>query len=222
MFSGYFLKIAMPVRQSVLAVWRQQASPERRKRAMCYRKDDDQMRCLLAESLLEQVLQQRGIAEADQHIERTRFGKPVLMANDRQHFNLSHSGAWVVCAVDGEPVGIDIEQRVNRRDIEFDGLFTAEEMAYLENGRKSLLWQRFYRLWTLKESYLKALGTGLYRSMQSFTVSVLDNHRAQLSIAGRQQKDWHFYSFEPDATHICSICTRNPVRFEQFHFRRIN
>ncbi len=222
MFSGHFLKIKMPVRQSVLARLQQQASPEHLQRAMRYRKDNDQIRCLLTESLLKQALKHQGIAEVDQHIRRTRLGKPVLTANNTRHFNLSHSGEWVVCAVDSQPIGIDVEQRVNRHDIEFEGLFTAEEIAYLENGKQSPLWQRFYRLWTLKESYLKALGVGLSQSMQSFTVDILDNHNARLLIAGRQQKDWYFYSFEPDASHICSICTRNPIRTEQFHFRHID
>ncbi len=218
MFCGHFLKIKYPVRQTVLAALQQQASPASLRRAKRYRKDNDQMRCLLAEALLKQVLQQQGIAESDQHIKRNRFGKPVLTTNDRLHFNLSHSGDWVVCAVDDQPVGIDIEQQINCRDIEFDGLFTDEEMVYLKSGRPQLLWQRFFRLWTLKESYLKALGTGLYKSMQSFTVKVLDNHRAQLLVTEHPQKDWHFYSFEPDANHICSICTRTPVSVERFYF----
>ncbi len=168
------------------------------------------------------ALAHQGIAVSDQHIQTTKFGKPVLSANDKQHFNISHSGEWVVCVVDDQPVGIDIEQQVNFGEIELDSLFTAQEMEYLQNGKQSSLRQRFYRLWTLKESYLKALGTGLYQSMQSFTVTVLDNNRAQLSIVGHLQKDWYFYSFELDATHVCSICTRQPICAEQFHFIHVD
>ncbi|PIE44831.1 MAG: hypothetical protein CSA45_05230 [Gammaproteobacteria bacterium] len=222
MFAGYFLNAVMPVGQATLATLQKQASPERLQRAMRYRQGDDQARCLLSGSLLNQALKCQGVDEAEQHIRRTRFGKPVLTVNDTQHFNLSHSGSWVVCAVDDQPVGVDVERQARRRGIEFDELFTAEEMDYLKNDKQGSLWQRFYRLWTLKESYLKALGTGMYQSMQSFTVNILDNHHARLSVAGRPQKDWYFYSFEPDGNHTCSICTRRPVRAEQFHFSCVN
>ncbi len=222
MFSGYFLNVKLPVKHAVAMTLQQAASPERLQRAMRYRKTNDQIRCLLAESVLQQALQQRGVTDANQHIQSARFGKPILIThkttNDPHHFNVSHSGEWVVCAVDNEPVGIDIEQRVDISDLEYDGLFTAQEMEYLEQGQPDLQLHRFYRLWTLKESYLKALGTGLYKSMQSFTIIVSDEHRARLSIAGHLQKDWYFYSFEPDAFHVCSICARQPIRTEQFHF----
>lgn len=37
-------------------------------------------------------------------------GKPVVRHIPSFHFNLSHSGDWVVCAIDDAPVGIDIEE----------------------------------------------------------------------------------------------------------------
>ncbi len=221
MLSGYFANIKMPVRQSVVTALQKQASPERLRRAKSFRQGGDQLRCLLAESLLKQALTHRGVPAGEQRIQRNRLGKPVLATSDSHHFNVSHSGQWVACAVGDQPVGIDIERKL-RRNLEFDGLFTLEEMNYLESGGRGALWRRFYRLWTLKESYLKALGTGLYQSMQSFTVRILDNHRARLLIANRPQDSWYFYSFEPDAEHMCSICARRPIRTEQFHFRYID
>ncbi len=42
--------------------------------------------------------------------ETSREGKPRLSGHPSIHFNLSHSGPWVLCAVHGGPVGIDVEE----------------------------------------------------------------------------------------------------------------
>lgn len=217
MFCGHFASIALPADRGILASLQQEASSQRLQRAMRYRKTSDQVRCLLSESLLKRALQTQGVALSDQRVQYNHFGKPALV-EETSCFNVSHSGNWVVCAIDRQPVGIDVERCTHRAGIEFDELFTAREKHYLESGEKALWWQRFYRLWTLKESYLKALGTGLYQSMRSFTIDIIDESYAQLSINGLVQKDWYFYSFEPDTNHMCSICSRKPIATEQFHF----
>ncbi len=38
------------------------------------------------------------------------YGKPYIPALPDMHFNISHSGRWIVCAVDSKPIGIDIEK----------------------------------------------------------------------------------------------------------------
>ena len=89
---------------------------------------------------------------------RTDAGKPY--AANGPEFNLSHSGAFLACAVGDRPVGIDIEAvrplklEVARR------VCNAKEMDYLapETPGSHI---RFLRIWTAKEAYFKALGTGI-------------------------------------------------------------
>ncbi len=148
------------------------------------------------------------------------------------HFNVSHSGEWVVCAIDSQPIGIDVEQWITDRPNsfqdsdtyqgEYDKLFTSVEIDYLKNGQQDTMLQRFYRLWTLKESYLKAIGTGLSRSTQSFSVKVMDNHHAQLWIDGCLQSDWYLYSFEPAKGYICSVCSREKIDINLHSFRFVS
>ena len=100
--------------------------------------------------------------------------KPSLSGMPGLHFNISHSGDWVVSAFSEKPVGIDIE-KIKRVNLQVaHRFFSSPEIGFLnevmENERD--LW--FLKLWTIKESYLKALGTGLSRSMSSFVASYAD------------------------------------------------
>ena len=85
-------------------------------------------------------------------------GKPYLMDSD-YHFSLSHSGSFAACALSDAPVGIDLERRVRMRDALLRRSFSPEEQALIrEHADPSLL---FTRLWTGKESCVKATGQGI-------------------------------------------------------------
>ena len=103
-------------------------------------------------------------------------GKPYAVVRGAPapvQFNMSDSEAHGLIAIapEGE-VGIDVEERSDTRDL--DGLaetvFGREERAAIvtAGGRASV--EGFYRLWTMKEALLKALGTGLYLDASSFQV----------------------------------------------------
>ena len=74
--------------------------------------------------------------------------------------------------VAGGSVGVDVERIDERLDVmaNAEGSFSPDEQALLtrapEDERRAL----FFRLWTLKEAYAKALGTGLSTAFQEFTV----------------------------------------------------
>lgn len=138
--------------------------PERHRRARAFVKAEDAHRCLLAHLLLVKSLEaETGLTGTHMRIEPAEKGKPVVAGYPGIHFNLSHSGDMVVCAVDSFPIGVDVEKI---REIDPDvaqSCFTTSEQTYLTEQPRMFL-ERFYQLWTLKESYLKALGTGLSRN----------------------------------------------------------
>ena len=88
-------------------------------------------------------------------------GKPCLPDVPGVHFSLSHSGSMAMCAIADSPVGCDIQElsaarrgeRVARR------FFTPAEYARIAAAANPE--REFVRLWTLKESYVKYLGTGI-------------------------------------------------------------
>lgn len=91
----------------------------------------------------------------DYNIEYAGNGKPVYSGLEI-HFNLSHAGTCVVCAVSDRPVGIDIERPRKNAIKVAERFFTQEECDWI--GDDSL---RFARIWTLKEAYAKLTGDGI-------------------------------------------------------------
>ncbi len=88
-------------------------------------------------------------------------------------FNVSHGGRHGLIAVaPSGRLGVDVEERAARRDL--DGLigtaFAPNERADLAALRGSRKLHAFYRVWTMKEALLKALGTGLSRDMSGFEI----------------------------------------------------
>lgn len=96
-------------------------------------------------------------------------GKPYFIQPKGLFFNISHSGEWTVIALSDGEVGCDI-QKIGPVDMRVaERYFTPEEseaLAEAGDGARDL----FFRIWTVKESYLKALGTGLARPLNSFAV----------------------------------------------------
>ena len=136
-----------------------------------------------------------------------RHGKPFLADSppkDALQFNASGSQELAVCAVTlGREVGIDIEACRPIEDEAFveQCLAPAERQAYatLSPEEKSAA---FYRLWTRKEAYLKAHGTGLSRPLSSFEVGFLPGENARLvadHLFPKAVEDWTFADFTPAA-----------------------
>lgn len=87
------------------------------------------------------------------------YGKPALA--DGRQFNLSHAGDYAVLATADDSIGVDVEiirpvdcLRIAKR------FFHPDELAYLQ--AQSEPEAAFFALWTLKESYGKALGRGFF------------------------------------------------------------
>jgi 4'-phosphopantetheinyl transferase len=113
-------------------------------------------------------------------------GKP--RANLPLHFNVSHAGAYVLCAVADAPIGADIEKIKPFRAGMVARYFTDAEAAYIwgnnpvpdGNVTDPDTCARFYRVWTAKEAYVKMTGTGI-------------------------STDLGAVAFDPDAQTVCGI-----------------
>ncbi|MCH1928845.1 4'-phosphopantetheinyl transferase superfamily protein [Shewanella sp. A25] len=127
-------------------------------------------------------------------------GKPSLTQEQYKltglDFNLSHSGDWLLIALTTEPeckdksaflFGVDIERERVKTDIYpiLNHYFSPAEInALLALGDEKLQRQRFFDLWALKESYIKATGQGLAQSLKSFAFKLLSD-----SLLTNQQTD---------------------------------
>ena len=96
-----------------------------------------------------------------------QYGKPFALVDAipaRVSFNVSHSGRHGLIAVapDGR-LGVDVEERTTRRDFDrlIDAAFGPDEQTDLKLERARGEFQLFFKLWTVKEALIKAIGTGL-------------------------------------------------------------
>ena len=152
------------------ALWR--VPVDRRRKALAFRHRESQCLSLGVGLLLVLALEERGVDALRVRTAEGPWGKPCLPDHPEIQFSLSHSGTWAVCAVSGAAVGCDVE-RIGRGTERLAGrFFHPEEQAALARagGEGDGAWQReFTRIWTRKESWLKATGTGISVPMAEFS-----------------------------------------------------
>lgn len=138
-------------------------SAQRREKLARLSSEDDKRRCAGAELLLMRML---GLSQPPEY-SFGEHGKPYIVGCP--HFSLSHSGKYVICAVADTPVGVDIEAPRPGSAALARRFFTPREQALVKSD------EDFCRVWVQKESYVKALGTGLAQGLSSFDVSELED-----------------------------------------------
>lgn len=105
-----------------------------------------------------------------------RYGKPFAVVQGVRsslNFNVSHSNnhGLIACSFDRR-VGVDIEERAPKRNISglIEAVMGPEEQAELAARKGDDKLHLFYRLWTLKEALIKALGTGFTIDISRFQI----------------------------------------------------
>lgn len=141
---------------------------------------------------------------------RDENGKPVLQGAQDIFFNISHTKGLVVCGISKRAIGVDTEyirpfdRRLMRR------VCTEDEIAYIYEGSEgkedlNQQWERFFRLWTLKESYLKATGQGIAVPMREvcFSPEGREDGRDRIRPC---MTGWGFRQFQYGGRFIVAVC----------------
>lgn len=132
----------------------------RRAKTDRFRFEKDKRLSVAAGALLQKALQMENVLEPS--IDITPNGKPYLVGEENLYFNLSHSEEMVMCAISEKEVGCDVEKKtvLDRRLAEY--VMTEYELDRIYALERDTEQQEmFFRLWTLKESYMKATGLGI-------------------------------------------------------------
>ncbi|MDR3130336.1 MAG: 4'-phosphopantetheinyl transferase superfamily protein [Treponema sp.] len=170
--------------------------PERREKMRRFRRDEDRLRCLAGGLFIEGIAQGRRITY-------NQNGKPFLPGGP--WFSLSHSGNFACIALSAaSPVGIDLEIR---REENLDTLartaFHPVELAfYLKKPSP----ERFFDIWTAKESYVKMLGTGF--SVETSLFCILPENMTLLAGGGKHPCFLRFNRLEG---YSLTLCTAEPA-----------
>ena len=124
----------------------------------------------LSRPLLERIALQHWQLSPPWRLELGPHGKPFLPDAPQHHFNISHSGRYVVLSVSNEPVGVDIELLQRGRRKIASKFFTLEENIQIDQSYDPD--RTFTRLWTLKEAFLKCIGTGIGRNLRKTSINL--------------------------------------------------
>lgn len=137
-------------------------------------------------------------------------------------FNLSHSGAYVLCSIDvsGNPqtkAGCDLEEikalheKIVRRG------FTEAEAAYiLGQSEEKERAEAFYRYWVLKESFVKATRYGMKLGFSTFEIACREGREPQLVRKPDAIKEHYFFKeYLTDKPYRIAVCSTDRLFAEQ-------
>lgn len=165
--------------------------------------------------LLGFILKQHGLQEEE--IKLGFNGKPEA---EGIFFNLSHSKNMVICAVSDKVVGCDIEQVSVALEKVAERFFRQREIEYLLKFAGQQKNKEFYRLWTMKESYMKMTGEGMRLPLHQFEVHI--GERIQLYRDGNLQdcfiKEYQLLRDE-NLPYQVSVCAEEDAFAEQIVFK---
>ena len=163
----YLLDLGDGLSDPTFQKWSGIVSEERLKALPRFRFRADAERTLAGEILARAALSSvTAVPPSAIRFSRGPHGKPYATnshGGPLPEFNVSHSGQIVACAVSPGAVGVDVENIFSPDDAVLQRVCSPEELRFV----RSKPWlppqgsAAFTLIWALKESYLKALGTGL-------------------------------------------------------------
>ena len=133
---------------------------------MSLRLEKDRNASLSAYLLLKKVLKAIDIEISDYEYVIGEKGKPSLFYCPYQ-FSISHTDGLCAVAVSIDEVGVDVE-KIEPYMLKIERIFTPSDCEFIDGSEQKD--KTFYQIWTSKEAYVKALGTGLSTPFNSFEV----------------------------------------------------
>ena len=167
-------------------------SEQRREQAVKFKHELGQRLCVLAYQLLKQGLREVYGIEENPVFEYNEHGKPSIVGHPEICFNLSHCKEAAICAISDQPVGVDVESVRSFNESLVHYTMNEDEIRQIESSEDRAV--AFIRLWTMKESAMKLIGTGISNDMKHVL----------------QQKELEFETFvDTDSHFVYSICCLN-------------
>lgn len=175
-------------------------------------RDKNQAKLFLAGKLLTRMVvsELSGIKPEKIRFKQDKYDRPKLIFPVIRNFdfNISHSGEWVGLGISNNRVGIDIEE-IRSIDLKIaDQYFHKKESEYLKIQNKKI--ENFYKIWVLKESFIKAIGQGLSYPLDKFYFIF---GKGKIKLVSDSPKNWKFQIYNLDKKHKMAICLENAAKF---------
>jgi 4'-phosphopantetheinyl transferase len=195
--------------------WRTCLNEAERIRADRFHFNEDKSTYIAAHWLIRNALASvGGLPPIDWRFAVGKHGKPTVapaVGQPALSFNLSHTRGFVAGAVSiDHQIGIDVETLspgLAVIDIA-EGFFNPSEVAILHATEQDEQHRIFFRLWTLKEAFIKATGEGLSRPLTSFSFS-LDPVVITFGPGDAENAtQWEFIELQPTPRHLLTLAIR--------------
>lgn len=159
-------------------------------------------------------------------------GKPYVIEppQAQRPFNVAHTDGLVMCAVGNDAhaaIGIDVERLERRTDPAIaDRYFSKPEVEYLRAFRReSQRKNAFLRIWTLKEAFIKAIGTGLQTPLADFAFEEIDSDSPKIRMLNptlQSAQSWMFFSIQPRPGFVAAIAVAPKRAAEKIDFELLS
>jgi 4'-phosphopantetheinyl transferase len=190
--------------------------PGERARQARFRFVRDQRRYLVTRALVRTALSRYAAVRPEEWtFSAGAHGRPQItgpLPVPALEFNISHSADLVMLGVtSGRTLGIDAES-FEARDADIAGLdryFAPEESAALLALAPAERRRRFFELWTLKESYIKARGMGLAIALDAFRFELTGARGLTLYMRpqlGDSPQHWRLWQLDPRPGYLAAVC----------------
>lgn len=174
MINVYYMKVSPLIKEDTFWSQLNIVGEERRKKIMRMTNDGDRLRSLGAGILLHYALCRKLELSPDYKkpfaVSQEAGGKPFLPEFPDIHFNLSHSGDYVCCAIGNEPVGADLQKYTSVKERLAKRFFTEKDNQMLAACGEEQREKLFFRMWSIKEGYIKFTGKGMSQGLDSFEI----------------------------------------------------
>ena len=134
---------------------------------------------------------------SNENLLKNEYGKPYY-ENINIRFNKSNTLDLSVLIIDNKECGIDIERIRKYDEVMAKRILSREEYDFVNRNNKDFT---FTLIWTLKESYLKCIGTGLNLNLKDISF-VKDNKIL------KNKNDYKLNYFIYEDKYIISYCTK--------------
>lgn len=176
---------------------------------------------LTAHALLRDILSRYdSLAPRAWTFECNEHGRPEItpgLSKLPLRFNLSHTRQLAACAITlHRDIGVDVEHIDKENDVAeltemAENYFAPFEISALKAVPRSQQNERFMTYWTLKESYIKARGTGLSTQLHQFwfDIASVDDIRFMTSpLLDDESESWQFAVYRVTADHLLAVGAR--------------
>ncbi len=188
---------------------------DERSGAQRYRRLTTRNQHIVGRGMARTLLAGQGVLPQQIQFSFNAHGKPDVIAPEtvKRPFNIAHTeGLVVFAACDSGQIGVDVERLSRATDVNLSRrYFAAPEVDYvMSQDSDEARTTAFLRVWTLKESFIKAIGRGLSIPLADFAFEQIDSPQPSIRMLRPglgNADDWRFACVSPADGYLAAIAT---------------